>query len=86
MTDQEIRRQELLNRGFRFLEPTVVNFLDGSKATVQATSYLSSKEQPDDTPRRRRALKIYKIIRGENTVETLDELDLEQLVGSAYFE
>ena len=85
MSEQEIRRQELIDRGFRFLEPTEVTLLDSSTVTVQAASYLSSKERPEDTLRRRRALRMYKIIRGGNLVETLDELDLEQLIGSAYF-
>jgi hypothetical protein len=86
MTGHEIRRQELLDRGFSFLEPTEVGFLDGSRATIQADSYLSSKERSDDTPRRRRALKIYKIISAEKNFQPLDELELEQLIGSAYFE
>jgi hypothetical protein len=85
MSDREIRRQELIARGFRFLEPTEVAFLDGSTATIQASGYESSKERPDDTPRRKRALRIYKIIRSGNLMQSLDELELEQLIGSSYF-
>ena len=85
MTDQEYRTQEFRNLGFRCLEATSATLLDGRHVTIKANVYERSAERPDDTPRRKRALRNYMLTDSDGVNELIDELSLEERMGTVAF-
>jgi len=85
MTEKDYRKMEFRDLGFRCLEPTKSQFHDGTVVTIKADSYRRSLERPDDTPRRRRALKFYAIVSDSGITEVIDELTLEERLGAEGF-
>jgi hypothetical protein len=85
MTDKDYRTQEFRDLGFRCLEPTKARLQDGSEVTIKADSYRKPLERPNDTPRRRRALKLYTVVFDSGVREVIDELTLEERLGTETF-
>lgn len=80
----EYRNQEFRQLGFCCLQPTKVQFLDGSDAMVKAHSFLDSKERAGDTPGQMRALRFYEV-RQLGATELVSELELEKRMGLEQF-
>lgn len=80
----EYRNQEFRQLGFCCLQPTKVQFLDGSNAMVKAHSFLDSKERAGDTPGQMRALRFYEV-RQLRAMEHVSELELEMRMGLEQF-
>ena len=88
MTERDYKKEEFRRMAFRCIEPTTVCLLDGSSVTVKADSYQSSneKEWPNASERQKRGWKIYSITRdGQQALEMIDELELEQRMGTESF-
>lgn len=80
----EYRNQEFRRLGFCCLQPTKVQFLDGSDAMVIAHSFLDSKQRDGDAPSQTRALRFYEV-RHHGGIELISELELEKRMGLEQF-
>lgn len=74
-----IDQAELEELGFRWKERTSLQCRDGSTITVEPSVYMSSRENQGSGERFRKALRLYTVVREDETREDLvSELDIEQ--------
>ena len=84
MNEHEYRTLEFRNLGFRCLAATAVTLLDCTNVTVKATTYRKSFERQGDTPRQRRAFKLYTLTDSHGRIEMV-EVGIGRAAWQRYF-